>query len=120
MSDKEHKKLKLIRTVKKDITLPKRHQVLSPFIKREVDWQPLKLSLKDKTKLALIWFKTKMHNISIWRHEHIFLLSGSVIVSFVIAYFIWVVFMHCVVQKTFKEEPDEDYGANFNIWDVYR
>ena len=121
MSDSEHKKLKLIHSVKKDTaTLPKRYQVFSPLIKREVTWQPVKLTLKDKLKLAIIWLKTKMQNISIWRHEHIFLLSGSIFLGFVIVYFIWVVFMHCVVQKTFNEEPDEDYGASFNIWEVYR
>lgn len=122
---KKNSHLKLIRKSDKckSLAIPERYRVESPFLKVSVDWKPVELSFRDDVAFALARMKAKVSAlldfVRNWRHEHIFLLSSSLFMTFVILYFAWAIFMHCNAQKTFKEEPSEEYGKCFNIWEVY-
>lgn len=114
-------KLKLIKPTKpnKHLSIPDKYKIDNLFVKKEVQWQKVKLSLKDKMQLAWIWLKAKQTAFKNWKYEHVFLTGAFAALSFVIFYFAWMLFMYWTVQTTFHDAPSEDYGKCFNIWDVY-
>ena len=115
-------KLKLIKPTKpnKHLSIPDKYKIDNVFVKKEVQWQKVKLSLKDKMQLAWIWLKAKQTAFNSWKYEHVFLTEAFATLSFVIFYFAWMLFMYWTVKTTFHDIPSEDYGKCFNIWDVYR
>ena len=114
-------KLKLIKPTKssKHLSIPDKYKIDNVFVKKEVQWQKVKLSLKYKMQLAWIWLKAKQTAFKNWKYEHTFLTSTFAALSFVIFYFVWMLFMYWTVQTTFHDIFSEDYGKCFNIWDVY-
>lgn len=52
-------KLNLLKPTKpnKHLRIPDKYKLDNLFVKKEVQWQKVKLSLKDKMQLAWIWLK---------------------------------------------------------------
>lgn len=98
--------------------MPERLRIDLPFVRKTVDWQPVRLSLRDHAKLARAWARARYASFRNWKYEHVFLVGASVGLSFALAYVVWMVVMSLTVRKAFYEDPAENYSG-FSVFEAY-
>ena len=116
----EKRKFRILKPVarKNAPAVPERLRINSPFARKTVDWRPVKLSLRDRAKLARAWVRARCVSFGNWRYEHVFLVGASVGLLFVFAYVVWMVVMSLAVRKAFYEDPAENYSG-FSVFEAY-